>query len=192
MNSSTKDSLNVVTIQPSLLCFNEFDKKLNACRTSIKIVAKSLSLKFSKTHQCFRVQVFGSVSKDLWKPELKNIGVTNPRNFSSTTFACNRLPNGFNKTRIQISQRRNEVPVTYTADVKRVVCTRQGLTTNLSGEGFSPSPTNLMSGLGEDRQPAYRSGKTSSAITQNDHKFTFEVNCFLYMTLRATWKLADW
>ena len=49
-----------------------------------------------------------------------------------------------------------------------------GLTKNLSVEGFIPRLTNFLLGLGEDRQPAYRSGKKSSEITQNDHTFTFE------------------
>ena len=52
--------------------------------------------------------------------------------------------------------------------------TSHGLTKNLSAEGFGLRLTNFLLGLGEDRQPAYRSGKKSSEITQNDHKFTFE------------------
>ena len=93
---------------------------------------------------------------------LKSIGVTNKRIFFSTsdvqiaffwlqrkqnkqtstqqkinfftTFFCNRLTNGFNKMRGRFFKKETSSNDNL-ADVKRVVCPRQGLTTNLSGSG---------------------------------------------------------
>ena len=48
----------------------------------------------------------------------------------------------------------------------------------LSVEGFSPRLTNVLLGHGENRQPAYRSGKKASEITQNDHAITSESKLF--------------
>ena len=44
MNSSTKDSLNVVTIQPLLVCFNEFDNKIKGMSGLIQSCCKILKL----------------------------------------------------------------------------------------------------------------------------------------------------
>ena len=51
-------------------------------------------------------------------------------------------------------------------------------TKNFSVEGFSPRLTNCLLGHGENRQPAYRSGKKASEITQNDHAITAESKLF--------------
>ena len=65
-----------------------------------------------------------------------------------------------------------------------------GLTKNLSVHGFSPRLTNFLLGLGEDRQPAYRSGEKPSKITQNDHTYMFYSECFHLFDFETNFKIS--
>ena len=63
--------------------------------------------------------------------QMANIGLFKNKQL----FFCNRLTNGCNKNANSKFGKTKRSSNDYLADVKRVVCSRQGLTTNLSGSG---------------------------------------------------------